>query len=209
MLLRPAMVTHRSRGNDSTAARSVDGSRRMIMIVSLRSPMISRSPNPPANGRVGVDARVVVGADDQDVDGFCETARSEVVGEVVGVGSVLVARRWRRRRRWTPRRSWAGWRVPTPMSARATSRSTPAPPPAMPPRGRSHRHGPTCGVAPSLNARPSTTSPITSSNVRVGSSAAVADLQASAQLGSECPPSAGSASACGVDGAVVHRDSSC
>src|SRR3954451_5342452 len=41
--LAPLIFTHRSRGNDSTAARSVDGSTRMIMMVSLRSPSVCRS----------------------------------------------------------------------------------------------------------------------------------------------------------------------
>src|SRR4051794_30776940 len=40
--LAPLIFTHRSRGNDSTAARFVEGSTRMIMIVSLRSPSVWR-----------------------------------------------------------------------------------------------------------------------------------------------------------------------
>src|SRR6188508_892396 len=50
---RPAIVTHRSRGNDSTATCDVAGLTRHIMIVSLRSPMFERSPNAGAYGESG------------------------------------------------------------------------------------------------------------------------------------------------------------
>ena len=51
----PAMVTYRSRGNDSTATRFAAGSTRMIMIVSLRSPTrpLFSSPNAGAYGESG------------------------------------------------------------------------------------------------------------------------------------------------------------
>jgi hypothetical protein len=41
----PAMSTNRSRGNESTATCEVLGFTRHIMIVSLRSPRLLRSPN--------------------------------------------------------------------------------------------------------------------------------------------------------------------
>ena len=44
----PAMFTHKSRGNDSTATSFTAGSTRSTMIVSLRSPNDVRSPMPPA-----------------------------------------------------------------------------------------------------------------------------------------------------------------
>ena len=50
---RPAMLTHRSRGNDKTATCDVAGLTRHIMIVSLRSPRLDRSPNAPAYGELG------------------------------------------------------------------------------------------------------------------------------------------------------------
>src|SRR6187549_2435428 len=50
---RPAIVTHRSRGNDSTATCDVAGLTRHIMIVSLRSPRLDRSPKAPAYGESG------------------------------------------------------------------------------------------------------------------------------------------------------------
>ncbi len=50
---RPAIVTHRSRGNDSTATCEVAGLTRHIMIVSLRSPRLDRSPKAPACGEFG------------------------------------------------------------------------------------------------------------------------------------------------------------
>ena len=51
----PAIVTYRSRGNDSTATRPAAGSTRKIMIVSLRSPTRpdSSSPNAGAYGELG------------------------------------------------------------------------------------------------------------------------------------------------------------
>src|SRR5436190_8672041 len=51
----PAMLTYRSRGNDSTATRSAAGSTRNTMIVSLRSPTrpLSASPNAGAYGELG------------------------------------------------------------------------------------------------------------------------------------------------------------
>ena len=49
----PAIVTYRSRGNESTATREADGSTRKMMIVSLRSPMSSRLPKAAAYGELG------------------------------------------------------------------------------------------------------------------------------------------------------------
>src|SRR5436190_17695801 len=51
----PAMLTYRSRGNDSTATRSAAGSTRNTMIVSLRSPTrpLPASPNAGAYGELG------------------------------------------------------------------------------------------------------------------------------------------------------------
>jgi hypothetical protein len=51
--LLPAIGSHRSRGNDSRAADLDSGSTRITMMVSLRSPIDSRSPNAPANGESG------------------------------------------------------------------------------------------------------------------------------------------------------------
>ena len=51
----PAIVTYRSRGNDSTATREAAGSTRSTMIVSLRSPTRSSPSVPKAakNGEFG------------------------------------------------------------------------------------------------------------------------------------------------------------
>ena len=43
----PAIFTHKSLGNERIAARFELGSIRIIMIVSLRSPRLERSPIPP------------------------------------------------------------------------------------------------------------------------------------------------------------------
>ena len=50
----PGICTHRSRGNDSTAAWRVVGSRRSTMMLSLRLPMVSRAGSAaPAQGESG------------------------------------------------------------------------------------------------------------------------------------------------------------
>jgi len=98
MLPVSAISTHRSRGNDSTAARLAAGSTRMIMIVSLRSPIDSRSPNPPAYGESGsmhapLSAPVIKkfwasGSGAGNVDA---TAVEAVVARVVEVRATVVA----------------------------------------------------------------------------------------------------------------------
>ena len=50
---RPAIFTHKSRGNDNTADALVLGSRRRIMIVSARSPRPLRLPKASAYGESG------------------------------------------------------------------------------------------------------------------------------------------------------------
>jgi hypothetical protein len=51
--LRPLIFTHRSRGNDSTAAWLVAGEMRITMIESVRCESVLPAPKPPAVGSSG------------------------------------------------------------------------------------------------------------------------------------------------------------
>ena len=102
---RPAIVTHRSRGNDRTATCEVAGSTRHTMIVSLRSPRLDRSPNAPAYGESGSTQAVVVGAGDQEVlgPGFGRRERRRAGSSPVRFPSART--RWVR----APPGRWSRW----------------------------------------------------------------------------------------------------
>ena len=93
---RPAIVTHRSRGNDSTATCDVAGLTRHIMIVSLRSPRVDPVAEGSCLRRIGIDAAVVVGTGDQEVLGLGFGRRERRRRAGLGRASAVSIGRWSR-----------------------------------------------------------------------------------------------------------------